>query len=932
MQKNKRGFKAGRHRILPIVMVVLNVVISCWGAYFFQNYKAQNREAIRDVANQGVMDLANHMTRQLEQYMVGQNDVLCSTVEYITSTNMSYEDTATLLSYLKNVDGSLLLIHASTCTGEAFRQEAAGAEEISVEDIDVLEAVCRGQGSTSQLQVTGVYRMQEDADNEIAFYQPLTLDGENYVLFYELSVRDIVESAVDEQNSRESRNLIMAEDGTILYYSDYQDGTDRKPDNFFTYIEESYGATAAEAMHAAVTTEASGSLSETAQDGVEWNYVFCRLGSDNEESWIYVNCLQQSEMTPQEEENTYPMIILLFFMTIPWIINVSVIIRQNGNLLKRQETIAEQNTQLAAANKAQSAFISNMSHEIRTPINAVLGMDEMILRESTEEPILEYAYDIQNAGRTLLGIINDILDFTKIEAGKMEIISQEYELSSVVNDLMNMIEVKAREKGLSLQVFVNEDIPYLLYGDELRIKQIILNILTNAVKYTETGSVTFKLGFTKKDEEHIYLQVTVQDTGIGMKPEEMDKLTKPFERLDESRNRNIEGTGLGMSIVTSLLTAMDSRLEVESTYGKGSKFYFSLEQKVADWKKIGDFQKRYQEMKSQNAGKEEEACFHASKARILAVDDTQVNLTVVKGLLKRTGVQLDTAGSGQECLDRCAATQYHVILLDHRMPEMDGVETLRRLRQTQGPNQQTTVIALTANAVSGAAEYYMQEGFNDFLSKPVNGAKLERMLAKYLPEEVMDSPKELMCGIDEAAGLKNCGSKEVYAQVCEEFAQSAKGSIRELGGYLEAGDIENYTIKVHALKSAARLVGAMELSKRAQYLEGCGKNNELTPIMEQTGELLAAYAAVAQRLGAESAAALAELSKEELQDALGAIREFCDAFDFDMVDSIMKKLAGYAMPADFKETYEALKMAVYNVDQSGVDSIIQGYLGGHTHE
>ena len=565
--------------------------------------------------------------------------------------------------------------------------------------------------------------------------------------------------------------------------------------------------------------------------------------------------------------------------------------------------IEEKNQALEEANKAQVAFISNMSHEIRTPINAVLGMDEMIIRETSEEEIREYAYNIKNAGKTLLGIINDILDFTKIEAGKMDIIPQEYALSSIINDLMNMIEGRVRDKGLEFQLNMNPEIPHILYGDDVRIRQIILNILTNAVKYTEKGTITFSLDYEKFDEENILLAVAVRDTGIGMKQEEMDKLSRPFERLDEKRNRTIEGTGLGMSIVTKLLMQMDSRLEVESVYGEGSVFSFRLKQKVINWE---------------------------------AVDDTLVNLTVVKGLLKRTGVQVDMAESGRECLEMCRNKEYHVILLDHRMPEMDGIEVMHHLQETEGPNQHTPVIALTANAVSGAYETYIKEGFCDLLSKPVSGNKLERMLLKYLPEEIIDTQEDLMTQIDKTAGEKACGSQEVYIQVCKEFAGTAKKNIREIGDFLEQGDLENYTIKVHALKSSARLLGAQELSQEAAFLESCGNEGKIEEIQERTGRLLSCCAKVADQL-AEIYAMKTEQEKQkmdsdELAEALTAMQEFCAAFDFDQVDSILQKLENCQLPEKFEAVMERLKTAIYDVDQEEIQKIITEYLGGLNDE
>lgn len=383
------------------------------------------------------------------------------------------------------------------------------------------------------------------------------------------------------------------------------------------------------------------------------------------------------------------------------------------------------------ANEAKNAFLSSMSHEIRTPIHAVLGLDEMILRETTEENVKKYAEDIQNAGKTLLGLINDILDFSKLEAGKMELVPEEYLVKDMICELDNMIASRAEQKHLSFHVKMNTAMPAKLFGDDLRIKQIILNLLTNAVKYTEKGSVTFSVDFEKKNGESILLRVIVSDTGIGMKPEEMDKLSKPFERLDIKKNKTIEGTGLGMSIVTNLLNQMNSKLQVESTYGVGSSFSFELEQRVVDWTQIGELSEKNGLVVPKKTG----PVFIAPEVKILVVDDTAVNLTVVKGLLKRNKLQLTTARSGKECLEICQKETFHLILLDHRMPEMDGIETLHHLKEEDGLNKETPVIALTANAITGAYEYYMKEGFDELVIKPVNGRHLEEKILQFIPKE-----------------------------------------------------------------------------------------------------------------------------------------------------------------------------------------------------
>ena len=330
------------------------------------------------------------------------------------------------------------------------------------------------------------------------------------------------------------------------------------------------------------------------------------------------------------------------------------------------------------ASQTKSDFLSNMSHEIRTPINAILGMDEMILRESKDKNILEYAENLRHAGNNLLGIVNDILDFSKIEAGKMEIINVEYSLSSLLNDLVNMIQKRAEKKNLKLIVNADENLPSVLYGDEIRIKQIVTNILTNAVKYTEKGSVTLNVNFEPHDENSIWLKVSVVDTGIGIKEEDIEKLFKAFERIEEERNRTIEGTGLGMNITQQLLSMMESHLDVSSVYGEGSTFSFKLAQKIVNSEPLGNFSDAFKSSLTQH--KEYHEKFTAPNAKILVVDDTVMNLTVVKGLLKQTKIQIDTAESGYECLDLVKKNHYDIIFLDHRTPGLDGIETLQKMR------------------------------------------------------------------------------------------------------------------------------------------------------------------------------------------------------------------------------------------------------------
>ncbi len=404
-----------------------------------------------------------------------------------------------------------------------------------------------------------------------------------------------------------------------------------------------------------------------------------------------------------------------------------------GHLYTRQLISLKEEAE--RANAAKSIFLAHMSHEIRTPINAVLGMNEMILRESCSDTIKDYARNIQNAGKILLSIINDILDLSKIESGQMEIVEKDYHLGKMLIDIENMVTMRAEENSLALHIQANPMLPEALHGDEQRIKQCIINFLTNSLKYTREGQVTLQVDFTDKDKDTIDLRITVTDTGIGIEEDKLAILFEPFVRLDRSKNEHIEGTGLGLSITKKLIDRMEGRLSVESVYGRGSVFSFTLPQKVAGPDLLGDYKEKLRRVAERKSAREK---FTAPGARILAVDDNRVNITVARGLLRRLKVQFDSATSGQECLDKFAKNDYDIILLDHMMPVMDGVQTLHRMQEAERFRQNApAVIAMTANAVIGAREKYLEEGFTDYLSKPIDHKSLEEMIRAYLPEEMI---------------------------------------------------------------------------------------------------------------------------------------------------------------------------------------------------
>lgn len=585
------------------------------------------------------------------------------------------------------------------------------------------------------------------------------------------------------------------------------------------------------------------------------------------------------------------------------------------------------------ASEAKSSFLSNMSHEIRTPINAVLGMNEMILRECEDEQILEYANNAKSAGNTLLSLVNDILDFSKIEAGKMDIIVAQYHLGSTINDLVNMVSGKAYEKGLELEVNVDEHIPCMLIGDELRLKQCLTNLLSNAVKYTDKGKVTLNIGYENIDEGSIYLNFEVKDTGSGIKEEDIEKLFSPFERIEEVKNRSIEGTGLGMSIVKKLLALMDTRLEVKSVYGEGSNFSFKVKQQVVSREEIGDFEEKYREyLKSQEKYHQR---FQAPEANILVVDDTDMNLTVIKSLLKKTLVKIDTAESGFEALDKVKEKKYDVIFLDHRMPEMDGIQTLQAMKTLEGNlNSDVPVISLTANAVSGAKAEYQAHGFTDYLAKPVNGRELEKMLEYYLPpEKIVEATNETdnandawnedtgsdygiskdsylweLRDINLKEAVSNCGGAEVLEKVVKDFLISIDSKADAIENSLSEQDLRNYTVYVHALKSSARLIGAMELSKMAAELEEMGNKEDLKGIVDKTPSLLEKYRGYKESLSAalRTKEGLPQISSAQLQDAYMSIKELVEAYDFKTAESVMKMLEVYSIPKENQEEHDQL--------------------------
>ena len=619
-------------------------------------------------------------------------------------------------------------------------------------------------------------------------------------------------------------------------------------------------------------------------------------------------------------------------------------------LAKKDADAARQ--EALAANEAKGKFLAHMSHEIRTPINAVLGMDEMILREAKEQNIKEYAMDIHTAGQTLLSLINDILDFSKIESGKMEIMPVEYDISSLIHDLVNMASQRAEDKNIKIEVEVDHEIPSRLYGDDVRIRQVLTNILTNAVKYTHEGTVWLRVKGSRRGES-VLLNFEVEDTGIGIREEDLPKLSAEFERIEEERNRNIEGTGLGMNITTQLLALLGSRLQVKSVYGKGSKFYFELEQKIIDTTPVGDFESRVHQI-AENY--DYSAGFCAPDAKILVVDDNAVNRKVLRNLLKETKIQVTDASGGRECLELVQENHYDLIFLDHMMPEMDGIETLHHIKELSDyPCENTPIVVLTANAVSGAKKRYLSEGFDDFLSKPIVPAKLENMIKKMLPEELLSEavcgtqaegrqdrepaapPEDLppVDGLDWQYAWLHLPDRELLEYTVKEFYGQIDCAADRLEQFYEQltepEQLAQYRIQVHGMKSLAATVGIVPLSGMAKILEYAARDGKINVIMSITAPFLEEWRSYRQKL--QGVFGIEAETKREVTDhsiikaLVEMVRISMQEMDIDQADQAMGQLQTYEYPEEIEQNIRRLAEAVTNLNPEEADRLAELLIG-----
>lgn len=691
-----------------------------------------------------------------------------------------------------------------------------------------------------------------------------------------------------------------------------------------------------------------------------------------------------------------------------------------------------------AANEAKSAFLSNMSHEIRTPMNAIVGMTDILLREEHSKQTREYLNNIKNSGAALLTIINDILDFSKIESGKMEIIPEEYEPMSMFHDLSMIFLNRIGEKKVELLYDIDKNMPRKLFGDSQRLRQIVINLMNNAIKFTENGYVKLSVKVSALDEENVKLMFSVEDTGQGIKQEDIGKLFGSFSQVDTKKNHQKEGTGLGLAISKQLVELMNGTIGVTSEYGRGSTFYFEIPQKVLDARcaakikevpgqrevvgvKISnevvknqllqlaasydvecievdallekdvnflitdndksvseDVRKRLKEknavlcvlqnpmVENHSNGKaailnkplyslnfcqllnheelvfksvaEEELHFTAPEAKLLVVDDNEMNLKVAKGLLEPFQMQIDTAQNGKEAFQMVQEKKYDIVFMDHMMPVMDGIEATRAIRELPDEAyQKLPIIALSANATAEAREMFLRETMNDFVAKPIKLKEITRCILKWLPEELVEQVDSkdagdktaqklpVIEGLDVSEGIKNCGSLKLFMELLGDFYKLIEPKSVKLEKCLADGMIRDYTIEVHALKNTARMIGALELSELFYQMEQLGNANETEQIKERTPEVLAlyrSYKAVLAEYGKTNENSR-QVSIEEMKQTLRRLHDAVDSFDLDEADNAMKELETYAFPEDMQPMLEQLSAYMADVAMEDVMNLTE---------